>query len=246
MALMGACFSARAFSLSLAPIPPLWSSPFVMLKRPVNRFITLPRTHLFSSDEVLARTSNDLRPSHLVEALLSWAPRIVRHGSTQQPVPVIFHPEYGFSDWDDKHRFVMAKFHGVMKQIEQLQLKPALSQAFSVESDFAPISRAILERVHDSHFVEAFCSGTLDNKALRRIGLPWSPQLVRRTLLECEGTRQTVPLALRRHALELHSTRYIYKCLLFARFHLGESIAEPSRSKDFLLVSPFLSITVTN
>jgi len=121
----------------------------------------------------------------------------VRHGSTQQPVPVIFHPEYGFPGWDDKHRFVMAKFHGVMKRIEQLQLKPALSEAFSVESDFAPISRAILERVHDSHFVEAFCSGTLDNKALRKIGLPWSPQLVRRTLLECEGTRQTALHALR-------------------------------------------------
>ena len=68
---------------------------------------------------------------------------------------------------------------------------------FKEEADFAPISRAILERVHDSHFVEAFCSGTLDNKALRRIGLPWSPQLVRRTLLECEGTRQTALHALR-------------------------------------------------
>ncbi|KAJ1474537.1 hypothetical protein T484DRAFT_1832024 [Baffinella frigidus] len=54
----------------------------------------------------------------------------------------------------------------------------------------------VLERVHDAGFVRAFLDGTLDATAVRRIGLPHSPQLVRRTLLEVEGTRVAAQTAL--------------------------------------------------
>jgi acetoin utilization deacetylase AcuC-like enzyme len=36
---------------------------------------------------------------------------------------------------------------------------------------------------HDASYVDAFFIGTLDAKAMRRIGLPWSPALVRRTTI---------------------------------------------------------------
>lgn len=163
------------------------------------RHITLPRTRApATTEQVRARTGVDLAPSHLVEALLRWTPRRATNENDSlqvPPVPVVFHTDYGYQDWDDKHRFVMSKFHGVMKQIEKQQLKQN-HETIRVVSDFGPIHRSIVERVHAPHYVEDFCCGTLDAKALRRIGLPWSPHLVRRTLVECEGTRQTALLAL--------------------------------------------------
>jgi acetoin utilization deacetylase AcuC-like enzyme len=149
-----------------------------------------------SADDLRARTSVDLAPSHLVKSLLSWAPR--PRSEELQPVPVVFHTDYGYDNWDSKHRFVMGKFHGVMRRLQAMeQDKPAAFQGrFRVFSDFGPMRRDLVERVHQPQYVEAFCAGTLDAKALRKIGLPWSPELVRRTLVECEGTRQTALLAL--------------------------------------------------
>ena len=165
-----------------------------------RRQIHLPRAGAVASVEDLhARTSADIRPSHLVKSLLTWVPRPDRQCEQALPVPVVFHRDYGYDDWDVKHRFVMGKFHGVMRRLETLQRdKPDTFQGrFDVFSDFGPIDRDLVERVHHPDYVEAFCSGTLDKKALRKIGLPWSESLVKRTLVECEGTRQTALLALR-------------------------------------------------
>ena len=53
-----------------------------------------------------------------------------------------------------------------------------------------------LELVHDSDYVAAYCDGGLDAKAQRRIGLPWSEALVRRTCTAVGGTILTAKLAL--------------------------------------------------
>lgn len=37
--------------------------------------------------------------------------------------------------------------------------------------------------VHDRHYVDAFLSGSISDREMRRIGLPWSQQLVQRTLI---------------------------------------------------------------
>lgn len=56
--------------------------------------------------------------------------------------------------------------------------------------------QAILELVHTPEYVQAYCDGTLDPKAQRRIGLPWSPALVNRTCTAVAGTILTAQLAL--------------------------------------------------
>ncbi|ESA34795.1 histone deacetylase [Leptolyngbya sp. Heron Island J] len=56
--------------------------------------------------------------------------------------------------------------------------------------------QAWLELVHKSSYVEAYCEGKLDAKAQRRIGLPWSEGLVRRTCTAVGGTILTAKLAL--------------------------------------------------
>ena len=49
-------------------------------------------------------------------------------------------------------------------------------------------ARADIELAHDANYVAAFLAGTLDGSAMRRIGFPWSKELVRRTLLSAGGT----------------------------------------------------------
>jgi len=50
--------------------------------------------------------------------------------------------------------------------------------------------------VHDREYVDAYWQGTLDPKAQRRIGLPWSPELAYRTRIAVGGTLLTARLAL--------------------------------------------------
>lgn len=170
------------------------------MSRNDERRICLPRARAVASPEDRhARTSADIKPSHLVKSLLRWVPLELDKDRVHLPVPVVFHPDYGYDEWDVTHRFVMGKFHGVMRRLEHLERdKPAAFQGrFRVFSDFGPIDRCLVERVHRPDYVDAFCTGSLDSVALRKIGLPWSQNLVRRTLVECEGTRQTAILALR-------------------------------------------------
>lgn len=41
---------------------------------------------------------------------------------------------------------------------------------------------------HDPQYVHSFMDGTVDRQIMRRIGFPWSPELVRRTLASVGGT----------------------------------------------------------
>jgi acetoin utilization deacetylase AcuC-like enzyme len=56
---------------------------------------------------------------------------------------------------------------------------------------------AWIEYVHETAYVNAYRQGTLDAKAQRRIGLPWSPALVKRTCTAVGGTILTAKLALK-------------------------------------------------
>ena len=55
---------------------------------------------------------------------------------------------------------------------------------------------AMLESVHDPAYVRSFLDGSLDARALRRIGLPWSEALTVRTRAAVGGTVLTARLAL--------------------------------------------------
>jgi len=45
-----------------------------------------------------------------------------------------------------------------------------------------------IELAHDSAYVRAILNGSVDARIMRRIGFPWSEQLVRRTLASVGGT----------------------------------------------------------
>ncbi|NEO94962.1 MAG: histone deacetylase, partial [Moorea sp. SIO3G5] len=90
-------------------------------------------------------------------------------------LPIVYHQDY-VAPLPDGHRFPMPKF-GKLYQL-LLQEGIATPQQFHTP-DRPPLDW--LHLVHTPDYVQAYCQGTLEPKAVRRIGLPWSPALVKRT-----------------------------------------------------------------
>ncbi len=91
-----------------------------------------------------------------------------------------------------EHRFPLAKYRLLRERVARW---PAST---GVELALAPrVSRDELLLVHDADYVDAFCRGELDELAQRRIGFPWSPELVERSLRSCGGTVAALRAALR-------------------------------------------------
>jgi acetoin utilization deacetylase AcuC-like enzyme len=105
-------------------------------------------------------------------------------------VPLVYHPDY-VVPLPPEHRFPMPKFGKIYDIL--------LSEGIARPGQFnlPPIaSRAWLEQVHTTDYVGTFLAGSLEPKAQRRIGLPWSPALVKRTCAAVGGTVLTARLAL--------------------------------------------------
>lgn len=82
------------------------------------------------------------------------------------------------------------------KLLWELLLADGITDQKSVYCPEVPTREAI-ELVHTPEYVRAYCEGTLDPKAQRRIGLPWSSALVTRTRTAVGGTILTARLALK-------------------------------------------------
>ena len=105
-------------------------------------------------------------------------------------LPVIYHPDY-VTPLPPEHRFPMGKFGKIYETL----LGEGLIRLDQVhQPDLIPV--AWIETVHAPDYVKAYRAGTLDRKAQRRIGLPWSEALVTRTCTAVSGTLLTAQLAL--------------------------------------------------
>lgn len=86
------------------------------------------------------------------------------------------------------HKFPSAKYRLLRETLEAdglFRLDPA-----------QPASAEAAKTAHDPAYVQGFLDGTLEPAVMRRIGFPWSPELVQRTLASLGGT-----LAAGEHAL---------------------------------------------
>lgn len=106
-------------------------------------------------------------------------------------LPIIYHPDY-VAPIPEGHRFPMPKF----RQLQQLLLTDGVATPAQFHTPELPPKNWI-EFVHTPEYVQAYYDGTLDPKAQRRIGLPWSPALVNRTCTAVGGTILTAQLALK-------------------------------------------------
>jgi acetoin utilization deacetylase AcuC-like enzyme len=105
-------------------------------------------------------------------------------------VPIVYHPDY-VAPLPEGHRFPMAKF----RLLHDLLLADEIVTPDRIFTATPPPIEW-LELVHDPAYIQAYFTGTLDPKAQRRIGLPWSPELVRRTCIALGGSILTAKLAI--------------------------------------------------
>lgn len=103
---------------------------------------------------------------------------------------VIYHPDY-VAPLPEGHRFPMPKF----KLLRDLLLKDEVIKPEQVHKPELP-DLATIQLVHTPAYVNAYSTGTLDAKAQRRIGLPWSKELAHRTRIAVGGTILAAKLAL--------------------------------------------------
>ncbi|MEL7245629.1 MAG: histone deacetylase, partial [Cyanobacteria bacterium J06573_2] len=105
-------------------------------------------------------------------------------------LPIVYHPDY-VTPLPDAHRFPMPKF----RLLYELLLSDGVADLNQFHTPEKP-NQSTIELVHTKEFVNGYLNGTLDTKAQRRIGLPWSPQLVNRTCTAVGGTILAAKLAL--------------------------------------------------
>jgi acetoin utilization deacetylase AcuC-like enzyme len=104
-------------------------------------------------------------------------------------LPRLFYTDHYSLPLPAGHKFPIEKYR---------MLREALAGDGGFVLEAAPLAdRAAIELVHDPAYVSAFLSGSLDAPAMRRIGFPWSEELVQRTLASVGSTLAATSEALR-------------------------------------------------
>lgn len=112
-------------------------------------------------------------------------------------LPLVYHPEYSF-DFPHKHRFPMEKFRLLHQRLQESGLA-------TEQNTFRPgrARQSLLELAHCPDYLDRFIHNKQSPQEIRRMGLPWSPALMRRTLIAPNGTLLTASLALQ-HGIACH------------------------------------------
>ena len=108
-------------------------------------------------------------------------------------LPIVYHPAYSKPVMPEGHRFPMPVFREIYRRL----LRDGV--AVPGKNLFQPARMPSLEEltaVHDEEYVNKFMIGAMSDEELRRMGLPWTEDLVERTLSEVSGTMLCADLAL--------------------------------------------------
>ncbi len=105
-------------------------------------------------------------------------------------LPLVYHPAYSFP-FPERHRFPMAKFGLLVDYLRQVDLLGA-------QNSFrpGPCKPLWLEQTHCRDYLQRFISHTQSPQEHRQMNLPWSEDLVKRTLIAPSGTVLAAQLAL--------------------------------------------------
>ena len=103
---------------------------------------------------------------------------------------VFYTPRY-YAAIGEGHVFPIRKFELVR---DRLLAEGTLQAGELVEPSPAPLEDVLL--VHTEDYVTRLCNGQLTNKEIRRLGLPWSESLVRRSFYAVGGTLAATQSAL--------------------------------------------------
>ncbi len=103
---------------------------------------------------------------------------------------LVYHPCYSALSLPVRHRYPIGKYQALYQALLAAGLP---ERVFHRPSAIAP---AELACIHHSSYIDSICQGTILPQAMRRIGFPWSAQLVTRSLISVAGTRLCAELAL--------------------------------------------------
>jgi len=103
---------------------------------------------------------------------------------------VFYTPRY-YAEIGEGHVFPIRKFELVR---DRLLAEGTLKPSEIVEPSLAPLEDVLL--VHTEDYVTRLCNGQLTTKEIRRLGLPWSESLVRRSFYAVGGTLAATRAAL--------------------------------------------------
>ncbi|MGB3609188.1 MAG: histone deacetylase [Cellvibrio sp.] len=119
------------------------------------------------------------------------------HVSSHIMIPLVTNPAYSF-DFDSNHRFPMEKFRLLHDYLQEQGIAQASNR-------FRPgkAKQAVLELAHSRDYLERFIHNRQSPQEIRRMGLPWSEGLMRRTLISPNGTLLAASLALQ-HGIACH------------------------------------------
>src|SRR3954447_170840 len=101
-------------------------------------------------------------------------------GEMSESAPRLFYSDHYAIPLPPGHKFPAQKY---------ALLRACLAEDGAYELEPAPLAgAATIELAHDPAYVRSILDGAADPRVMRRIGFPWSEQLVRRTLASVGGT----------------------------------------------------------
>jgi acetoin utilization deacetylase AcuC-like enzyme len=112
-------------------------------------------------------------------------------------VPLVYHPSYSFP-FPDRHRFPMEKFRLLHERLRDSGVAGAANLHRPGRA-----RPALLSLAHCPEYLDRFLGNRLGEREAKRMGLPWSEDLVRRTCIAPMGTLLTAQLALK-HGIACH------------------------------------------
>ncbi|MEZ9386309.1 histone deacetylase [Vibrio lentus] len=110
--------------------------------------------------------------------------------------PLIYHPIYSQLPLPEGHRYPIHKYqllHSAVKH--HMDSDPKWGNTFEMFQPM-PVSVEQVKQVHDGEYVDLLVSGNLPAAKMRRIGFPWSEQLIERTLYSSAGTCLAAEMAI--------------------------------------------------
>ncbi len=96
---------------------------------------------------------------------------------------VVFYTDLFTVPLPDGHKFPMQKY----RLLREYLLAEGILEEHELRIPMLATRRE-LALIHATEYIDAFCSGTIDAKAIRRIGLPWSEAFVQRSLASTGAT----------------------------------------------------------
>ncbi|RLV60336.1 histone deacetylase [Parashewanella curva] len=115
-------------------------------------------------------------------------------------LPLIYHSSYSDLDLPKNHRFPTSKYRDIYQYL--------LDNKLAVPAQFyspTPVSIDDIKTIHCPDYVDQLFTNTINPKAMRRIGFPWSEKLMVRSRHSLAGTALTAKLAIE-HGRAIHLT----------------------------------------